>query len=66
MKLSFDGGDFVMEKYKVGYGGTYGGICIWREPGVSHSVLCWRVRKKVGFGHREDVFKLKLFYKGVV
>jgi hypothetical protein len=25
MKLSFDGGDFVMEEYKVGYGG------IWRN-----------------------------------
>jgi hypothetical protein len=36
----------------------YGGVCVWREPGVRRSVLFWCVWQECGFGRLEDVFHI--------
>jgi hypothetical protein len=40
-KISYDSGDSGSKKYKRGYAGTYGGVCVSRdlEPGVRRSVF---------------------------
>jgi hypothetical protein len=53
-KLSTDGGDYGNKKCKRGCGGALmgsGGVCVWREPGVSHL---------------EDVFTFNLVYKEIL
>jgi hypothetical protein len=41
----------------------YGGVCVWREPGVRRSVLCWCVWQESGFSRRENVFTFNLLKK---
>jgi hypothetical protein len=65
LKSSSDGGDSGSKNGKRGYGGAYGGVCVWRESGVRRSVLCWSVWLESGFRSCEVVFTFNVLYKEI-